>query len=125
MKSLENSVRILFLLVPQLEKLSEPLVIVVLTKLYHVVGGLYMWVGLVAPPFDNLLHGSTSTPSWEFFTTLDYEWSVIRGRRPYWWTIWVCADGHFISPLIACTGPLIDLLTRRFTHFRAWPPSWP
>jgi hypothetical protein len=27
--------------------------------------------------------------SWEFVTTLDYEWSVIRGRRPYVWTIWV------------------------------------
>jgi hypothetical protein len=30
-----------------------------------------------------------SISSWEFFTTLDYEWSVIRGRRPYRWTIWV------------------------------------
>jgi hypothetical protein len=29
-------------------------------------------------------------PSWEFITTLDYEWSVIQGRRPYQWTIWVC-----------------------------------
>jgi hypothetical protein len=27
--------------------------------------------------------------SWEFITTLDYEWSVIRGRRPYRWSIWV------------------------------------
>ncbi|KAF8496192.1 hypothetical protein F5888DRAFT_1890194 [Russula emetica] len=24
---------------------------------------------------------------WEFFTTLGYEWEVIRGRRPYRWTI--------------------------------------
>ena len=29
--------------------------------------------------------------SWEFFTTLDYEWSIIRGRRTYRWTIWVCS----------------------------------
>jgi hypothetical protein len=28
--------------------------------------------------------------SWEFVTTLDYEWSIIWGRRPYRWTIWVC-----------------------------------
>jgi hypothetical protein len=28
--------------------------------------------------------------SWEFFTTLDYEWDVIRGHEPYRWTIWVC-----------------------------------
>jgi hypothetical protein len=31
----------------------------------------------------------TFISSWEFFTTLDYEWSIIRGRRPYRWTIWV------------------------------------
>ena len=28
---------------------------------------------------------------WEFFTTLDYEWDVFRGRRPCRWTIWVCS----------------------------------
>ena len=27
--------------------------------------------------------------SWEFVTTLDYEWSVIRRHRPFRWTIWV------------------------------------
>ncbi|KAH9984327.1 hypothetical protein BJV74DRAFT_587879 [Russula compacta] len=26
---------------------------------------------------------------WEFVTNLDYEWSVIRGHRPYRWTIWI------------------------------------
>jgi hypothetical protein len=31
--------------------------------------------------------------SWEFLTTLHFEWSVIRGKRPYRWTIWVRADG--------------------------------
>jgi len=36
------------------------------TKFWHVLAGLYIW---------------------EFVTTLDYEWSVIRGRRPYRWTI--------------------------------------
>ncbi|KAH9958707.1 hypothetical protein BC827DRAFT_546546 [Russula dissimulans] len=37
-------------------------------KLWHAIDGLYIW---------------------EFLTTLDYEWSVIRGNRPYRWTIWV------------------------------------
>ena len=32
-----------------------------------------------------------SASSWEFIITLDFEWDVIRGRRPYRWTIWVCA----------------------------------
>ena len=31
----------------------------------------------------------TSYYSWEFFTTLDYEWSIMQGHRPYRWTIWV------------------------------------
>jgi len=40
-------------------------------------------------------------------TTLDYEWNVIRGRRPYRWTIWVIilpflfALRHFGAKLIA------------------------
>jgi hypothetical protein len=33
---------------------------------------------------------TTNLPhSWEFLTTLGYEWDVIRGRLPYRWTIWV------------------------------------
>jgi hypothetical protein len=40
--------------------------------------------------------------SWEFFTTLDYEWSVIRGRRRnHGWTIWVCTDARFLLGFIA------------------------
>jgi len=38
------------------------------TKFWHTLAGLYFW---------------------EFVTTLDYEWSVIRGRRPYRRTIWI------------------------------------
>jgi hypothetical protein len=44
------------------------------------------------------------TPSWEFFTTLEYEWNVIRGRLPYLRTIWVrmrvtrCASLWFPLP---------------------------
>jgi len=37
-------------------------------KLWHTIDGLFIW---------------------EFFTTLDYEWSIIQGRRPYRWTIWI------------------------------------
>ncbi|KAI9454253.1 hypothetical protein BJY52DRAFT_766903 [Lactarius psammicola] len=39
-----------------------------LVKLWHTVDGLFIW---------------------EFFITLEYELSVIRGRRPYRWTIWI------------------------------------
>ncbi|KAN0141803.1 hypothetical protein V8E53_000265 [Lactarius tabidus] len=37
-------------------------------KFWHVVDGIFIW---------------------EFFVGLQYELSVIRGRRPYMWTIWI------------------------------------
>jgi len=67
-------------------------VTVVFVKLYHVVGGLYMCVYLVAPLSDRLSNNTLRAwldPSWEFVTTLDYEWNVIQGRRRYRHTIWV------------------------------------
>lgn len=66
-----------------------------LVKLWHTVDGLFMWVcpaswsfGITQP--DPLFY------SWEFFTTLDYEWSFIQRRRPYLWTIWVCGPEAFL-----------------------------
>jgi hypothetical protein len=35
---------------------------------------------------------SLSISSWEFVTTLDYEWNVFRGYRQYLWTIWVSSS---------------------------------
>jgi hypothetical protein len=32
------------------------------------------------------------TYSWEFFTSLRYEWSVIQGRQPYRLAVWVRDD---------------------------------
>src|SRR5258708_27145447 len=62
-------------------------------------------------------------PSWEFVITLDYEWNVIRGRRPYRWTIWV--RNH--SPLSVCSATFqCDTDCSRgssFTPFPVWPPS--
>ncbi|KAN0141800.1 hypothetical protein V8E53_000262 [Lactarius tabidus] len=51
---------------------NDPVVIekdfLAVVKLWHVMDGIFIW---------------------EFFVTLDYEWSVIRGRRPYRRTIWL------------------------------------
>ncbi|KAI0279380.1 hypothetical protein BGY98DRAFT_438463 [Russula aff. rugulosa BPL654] len=49
---------------------------------------------LIAPAQDQLivvkfLHAMSGLYIWEYFTTLDYEWRVIRGRLPYRWTIWI------------------------------------
>ena len=40
---------------------------------------------------------SIRTSSWEYVTTLDFELDMIRGRRPYRWTIWVCRDRRFYA----------------------------
>jgi hypothetical protein len=39
----------------------------------------------------------TGTSSWEYVTTLDFELDIIRGRRPYQWTIWVCSERRFFA----------------------------
>ena len=62
----------------------------VLRHFHHTVNGIYMWVY-----FAESTTLSQLTSSWEYFTTLDYELDVIRGRCPHQWTIWVCIDGHF------------------------------
>jgi hypothetical protein len=53
----------------------------------------------LATMYPNRNHWATS--SWEFATTLDYEWGVIRGRRPYRWTIVVRNDNLLLSGFVA------------------------
>ena len=61
--------------------------------------------------FRTLLHVIQTffLSSWEFVTTLDYEWRVIRGRLPYRWSIWVRNDWRlwFPWPLGRWSGGLI------------------
>ncbi|KAF8491207.1 hypothetical protein F5888DRAFT_1075420 [Russula emetica] len=53
-------------------RFSDPVVVLhdlaVLKYFWHTTNGLYIW---------------------EYLTTLDFELDVIRGRRPYRWTIWI------------------------------------
>jgi len=52
-----------------------------------------------------LCHAIDSLYLWEFFTSLDYEWSVIRGRRPYRWTIWlICLLIDILPYTHVCPG---------------------
>jgi len=34
---------------------------------------------------------------WEFLISLDYEWSVIRGSRPFRWTIWIYSFTRMVT----------------------------
>ena len=54
-------------------------------------------------------HNATLTRSWEYLTTLEYEWGVIRGRRPYRWTIWVRRYTRFTLVYSATPGSRTDL----------------
>ena len=62
------------------------------------------------------------TRSWEFFTNLDYEFDIIRGRRPYRWTIWVRNSGLCFraSHPRLCLG--LNSRLCRFTPLPAWLP---
>jgi hypothetical protein len=57
--------------------------------------------------------------SWEFVTTLDYEWSVFRRHRPFRWTIWVGDNSHFLLGF-QVEAPECEIPSERFTNL---PPS--
>ncbi|KAI0278276.1 hypothetical protein BGY98DRAFT_1096840 [Russula aff. rugulosa BPL654] len=65
---------------------------IAMLKLWHAVAGLYFW---------------------EFVTTLDYEWSVIRGHRPFRWTMWIYSTTRIFT-LIAVILTLVGLDTLRY-----------
>lgn len=56
-----------------------------LVKFCHLAGSLYLW---------------------EFFNTLDYEWSIFRGHRPYRWSIWI----YCITRVATLTAVVLNLV---------------
>jgi hypothetical protein len=59
----------------------------------HVGPLLVTVVALRVRGIANSCHSSQlRTGSWEFITSLHYEWDVIRGRQAYRWTLWVRDD---------------------------------
>ncbi|KAN0118812.1 hypothetical protein V8E52_004923 [Russula decolorans] len=69
-----------------------------LVHLHHVVDGLFIW---------------------EFFTTLDYEWDVIRGRRPYRWTIWIYSLTR-VATILTIILNMIDFSITGPINCQAW-----
>ncbi|KAH9954860.1 hypothetical protein BC827DRAFT_922878 [Russula dissimulans] len=67
-------------------------------KLWHTVDGLYIW---------------------EFIINLDYEWSVIRGHRPYRWTIWLYSFTR-MATLAAMIANMVGLDTSRPIDCQFW-----
>jgi len=81
---------------------NDPLTIaqefVALVKLWHVLDGIFIW---------------------EFLTTLDYEWDVFQGRRPYRWTIWIYSLTR-VSALLAVILNMIGFDTTTPINCQAW-----
>jgi len=67
-------------------------------KLWHTVYGLYIW---------------------EFFTTLDYEWSIIRRHRPYRWTIWLYSLTR-VATLVSAIIVMIGFDSSRPINCQLW-----
>jgi hypothetical protein len=71
----------------------------VIMSFWHIVNGIFMYVSL--PSLLPCLYATTQSQpyasSWEFFTTLGFEWNVIWGRCPYRWMILVC---RFLSGFV-------------------------
>lgn len=64
--------------------------LVALIKLYHAIGGIYMYVHLHEPPRRKWeLISTWENFSWETVITAGFELDVLRRKRPYRWTIWV------------------------------------
>jgi len=67
-------------------------------KLWHVLDGLYIW---------------------EYLTTLDYEWSVIRGDRPYRRTIWLYSYMR-VATLAAVVNNMVGFDTPQPIDCQLW-----
>ena len=72
------------------------------TQEVPVFGGWFLHVG--QPPVTIHYLTQLLTPSWEFMTTLGYEWNVIQERLRYRWTIWVRSRSPF--PPLFCDIPV-------------------
>ena len=88
------------------------------------VDGFYMWACFLLriSPFRCVL-SHFLIYSWEFLSTLDLEWNVIRGHRPHRWTIWVSSHSPFFFLFYCYTSVANSLI---FSPGRSIPlPDWP
>ncbi|KAF8496177.1 hypothetical protein F5888DRAFT_1804314 [Russula emetica] len=67
----------------------------------------------------NVWHTFDGIFIWEFFTTFGYEWDVIRGHRPYRWTIWVYSLTRFAT-LMAVIFNMVNFDNTGRVNCEAW-----
>ncbi|KAF8474498.1 hypothetical protein DFH94DRAFT_762762 [Russula ochroleuca] len=71
--------------------------------------------------FIKLMHTCAGVYIWEFVTTLDFEWEIYTGKRPWRWSFIVYVAARVLA-LICFTLSLVGFnLTRQFNcNFTAW-----
>jgi len=80
----------------------------------HVRGATSLWsllsesISFLTGALVKLYHALDSLYLWEFFVTLEYEWSVFRGHRPYRWSIWIYSLTR-IATLVAVILNIVGL----------------
>lgn len=82
----------------------------------------YLPVGLLMSLWTCHSHLTNPARSWEFFTNLDYELGIIRGRRPYRWTIWVRINELCFRASRSCPSLVLNGRLCRFTPLPVWLP---
>jgi hypothetical protein len=71
---------------------SHRLGIVTFVKLSNTIAGVYMFVYAFNHREACALISRYNDASWEVVITAGFELDVLRGKRPYRWTIWVSAS---------------------------------
>lgn len=67
-----------------------------LIKVIHLFSGVYLCASiLMHSVFFHML--MTACRRWEFFTTLDFEWEVFTGRRPWKWSFTVYLTSRLLA----------------------------
>jgi len=87
-------------------------------KLGHAISGVYMCVFCSIGRKTCVLTSSCDDPSWETVTTAGFELDVLRGKRPYRWTIWVSSSHHsrprgHLNEVAIPRNPLYRLISLR------------
>ncbi|KAI0278571.1 hypothetical protein BGY98DRAFT_973449 [Russula aff. rugulosa BPL654] len=80
------------------ESAGDPLMV---TKVWLIASGIYIW---------------------EFVSTLDFEWSVIRRHRRYRWTIWIYSASR-LSGLAVIILALVNFFGTSLINCQAWVTS--
>ena len=75
------------------------------SRFMHVLLGLYLWVFLTCP---SLIDNSHPYYSWEFATSLDFDYQFLTGKKSFRWPL-----VSELLLLIHCTHPWSDFLFRR------------